>query len=205
MSDPRLARPSWRGRTNVDALTIACVEHAEKIGGHEFVVTQGSYNAGGVSASAGTHDRGGVVDLRWCGHNACIVALRKAGMAAWHRDPNQGPWPHHVHAVVIGHPFLSSGAANQVTAYLNGRNGLANNAPDDGPRLVPIPRPVWPWPPEDDMTPELQAAFDKLNKRLDNERERDIAERERDRRRQEQLLAEFAALRRAIEAQGPGQ
>lgn len=152
--DARLARPLWRGRTNMDALTIACVERAEKIArkkspatAHEFVVTQGSYQAGaGDRKSAGTHDLGGVVDLRWCGHATCLWALRKAGLAAWHRTPAQGSWPHHIHAVVVGHPYLANAAEEQVDDYLVGRNGLANNGPDDGPRLNPIPRPKWPWP-----------------------------------------------------------
>ena len=159
MTDPRLVRPSWRGRTNVDALTIACIEHAEDLTAsyapvvaHEFVVTQGSYQDT-VEASAGTHNLGGVVDLVWCDHSECLYALRMAGMAAWHRTPAQGPWRDHVHAVVIGHPYLAPAAARQVTAYLSGRNGLANNGPDDGPRLDPIPRPVWPYPQEDDMPP----------------------------------------------------
>lgn len=148
MADSRLARPSWRGRTNVDALTIACIEHAEKISGHRFIVTQGSYQSGGGDEnSAGTHDRGGVVDLRWCGHGECILALRKAGMAAWHRTPRQGPWPDHIHAVVIDHPLLADSAERQVISYLHRGNGLANNGADDGPRLSPIPRPVWPYPP----------------------------------------------------------
>lgn len=148
MTDPKLARPLWRGRTNVDALTIACIEHAESIGGHEFVVTQGSYQppGGGDLNSKGTHDKGGVVDLRWCGHVACVRALRMAGMAAWHRTPAQGPWPDHIHAVVIDHPLLADSAARQVAAYRGGRNGLANNGPDDGPALSPIRVPVWPWP-----------------------------------------------------------
>ena len=149
MTDARLARPSWRGRTNVDALTIACIERAESLGGHQFVVTQGSYQGGrGDVNSAGTHDGGGVVDLRWCGHARCILALRQVGMAAWHRTPRQGPWPDHIHAVVIGHPRLAASAARQVQSYLSGRNGLANNGTDDGPRLEPIPRPMWPWPPK---------------------------------------------------------
>jgi hypothetical protein len=152
VTDPKLVRPAWRGRTNVDALTIACIEHAESIGGHEFVVTQGSYQDGGGDAnSAGTHDLGGVVDLRWCGHRDCVRALRQAGMAAWHRTPAQGPWVDHVHAVTIGHPLLADSAHRQVIAYLNGRNGLKNDGADDGPRLDPIPRPVWPWPQENDM------------------------------------------------------
>lgn len=155
MADP-LARPSWRGRTNVDALTIACIEHAESIGGHQFNVTQGSYQSGGGDVnSAGTHDLGGVVDLTWCGHDACILALRKAGMAAtWHRTPAQGPWPHHIHAVVKDHPHQAAGARRQTSSVLGGRNGLANNGPDDGPRLNPFPDPIFPWPPEAEVTPE---------------------------------------------------
>ncbi len=153
MTDPRLARPLWRGRTNVDALTIACIEKAEKIGGHEFIITQGSYQSS-VAASAGTHDRGGAVDLGWCGHGSCVRALREAGMAAtWHRTPAQGPWNDHVHAVVYGHPDLAPSAARQIDSVIAGRNGLANNGPDDGPRLNPFPKAVWP-PQEDDMTPE---------------------------------------------------
>lgn len=152
MTDPKLVRSSWRGRTNVDALTIACIEHAEAIAGHQFEVTQGSYqDGGGDPNSAGTHDLGGVVDLRWCGHRDCVRALRQAGMAAWHRTPAQGPWVDHIHAVVIGHPLLADSAHRQVIAYINGRNGLKNDGADDGPRLNPIPRPVWPWPQENDM------------------------------------------------------
>lgn len=152
MTDDRLERPLWRGRTNVDALTIACVERAEQTGGHEFVVTQGSYQAGaGDPNSAGIHDKGGAVDLRWCGHDECVRALREAGMAAWHRTDTQGPWAPHIHAVVIDHPLLSDSARRQVARYLEGRNGLANNLADDGPRLNPIPRPVWPPQEDDDM------------------------------------------------------
>jgi hypothetical protein len=157
MSDPKLARPSWRGRENVDALTIACIERAEIIGGHEFTVTQGSYQSGGGDInSAGTHDLGGVVDLRWCGHDDCLRALRLAGMAAWHRTPAQGPWVDHIHAVVVGHPRLALSAERQVNAYLTRRDGLKANGPDDGPWLSPIPEPVWPWPPVVDRAAEVR-------------------------------------------------
>lgn len=174
MTDARLARPMWRGRTNVDALTVACIEHAEQIVrqdrpdiAHPFFVTQGSYQAGaGDPKSAGTHDRGGVVDLRWCGHTYCLRALRMAGMAAWHRTPKQGPWPDHIHAVVIGHPLLANLADEQVDDYLVGRNGLAHSAPDDGPRLSPIPRPVWPWPPKKKRPEQIRAALKLLRARL---------------------------------------
>lgn len=147
-----LSRPSWRGRTNVDAMTIAAIEYAESLAGHTFVVTQGSYQSS-VAASAGTHDRGGAVDIRWDGHDSDVLALRRAGFAAWHRWPAQGPWVDHIHAVLIGHPDLAPSAARQVTSYYAGRNGLASNAADDGPRLNPIPTFTWP-PKEIDMTPD---------------------------------------------------
>lgn len=159
MNDPRLARPLWRGRTNVDAYTIAWIEHAEDITvkswpaiAHTFDVTQGSYQAGGGDPNSGnTHALGGPVDLRWCGHLVCLLALRFAGGFVWHRTPAQGPWPHHIHGGPLGHPYMDPSAQRQEVAYLAGRNGLKNNGPDDGPRLNPIPRPVWPYPPEEDM------------------------------------------------------
>lgn len=158
MTDARLTRPSWRGRTNVDALTIAALARAEKIGGHEFVVTQGSYQSGGGDVnSAGTHDRGGVVDLRWCGHRDCILALRRAGFAAWHRTPKQGPWPDHIHAVVIDHPRLAASAARQVASYRAGRNGLASNGPDDGPRPAELDGPTFPYPPKPKADPNQKS------------------------------------------------
>lgn len=174
--DP-LARPLWRGRTNVDAITIAAIEAAEEIGGHEFVVTQGSYQGGsGDPLSAGTHDLGGVIDLRWCGHNSCILALRKVGFFAWHRTPAQGPWPDHVHAGLLGHPHMALAAIRQGDAYRAGRNGLDNNGPDDGPRINPIP--MFTWPPEDPMA-DYAAQLDRIEKKLDvsnaNQRERDKA------------------------------
>lgn len=155
-----LARPYWRGRTNVDAMTIAALEYAESIAGHEFVVTQGSYQST-VAASAGTHDGGGAVDLRWTGDGSDVLALRKAGFAAWHRWPAQGPWPDHVHAVLIGHPALAPSAARQVESYRAGRNGLASNAADDGPRLNPIPTFAWPPKEIDDMA-DYAAQLDRI-------------------------------------------
>lgn len=114
----------------VDWLTKAALQKAERILGYELSVTQGSYNAGGVKASAGTHDRGGVVDLKAWDWQAKVRALRLAGFAAWYRRESEGPWPDHIHAVLVGHDRLSSGAQAQVRAYHTGRNGLANNGPD---------------------------------------------------------------------------
>lgn len=140
-------RPLWRGRTNVDQMTIDAIEDAERLAGFQFVVTQGSYQSS-VAASAGTHDRGGVVDLRARSmsndkRTRMVAALRAVGFAAWLRTPTQGPWVHHVHAVLCNHPDLAPSAQRQVNAYRAGRNGLANNGPDDGPAPLkekPVPK-----------------------------------------------------------------
>ena len=144
-----LHRPLWRGRTNVDALTILALEAAEKLvgGGFQAVVTQGSYQ-NPVSASAGTHSGGGVLDLRArdltpVRKGQLLKALRQVGFAAWLRTPNQGPWVEHFHIVLIDHPLLSTQAATQVRDYRAGLNGLANKGKDDGPR---IPYKVFTWP-----------------------------------------------------------
>jgi hypothetical protein len=106
---------------------------AEKILGYQFNVIQGSYNAGGVAASAGTHDGGGALDVWGKGGSRVateVAALRRVGFAAWGRTPSQGPWGYHIHAIAIGDADLSSGARAQVTEYLNGYNGLAGNGRD---------------------------------------------------------------------------
>lgn len=142
-----MARPydltTHDGKT-VDRLTKHALERAEWILGYNLSITQGSYNAGKVSASAGTHDGGGVVDLKAWDAEAKVRALRAVGFAAWRRMPHEGPWPEHIHAVLIGNDRLSAGARRQVEAYLAGRNGLANNAPDNGPRQFTSRRTRWP-------------------------------------------------------------
>jgi len=139
-------------RTTVDG-KILNVRSAEMLKMWEFnalrnfYVVQGSYNAGGVSASAGTHDGGGAVDLstydwgslkdkKWI-----IKQGRLAGWAAWLRPTLPGEWNEHTHAIAIGDGEMSSGARNQVSQYYSGRNGLANYGPDPDPRVTPIP--VW--------------------------------------------------------------
>jgi hypothetical protein len=199
VADPRLARPLWRGRTNVDALTISCIEHAEQIVrddhpriSHDFIVTQGSYQGeGGDPDSGTTHSKGGAVDLRWCGHQECYLALREAGMFIWHRFPWQGDWPDHFHGAPIGHPNMDYRLAAQEVSYLNGGNGLGGT--DDGPRLHPIPRPVWPWPPEDDMAQHSE----QLN-RIETYAKKAATEAERNRkgsyRRDTRLVKKLTAI-----------
>lgn len=122
--------------------TADMLKCAEARLGRTLHVIQGSYNAGGVGASAGTHDGGGAVDVNPDSFVETVRALREVGFAAWHRTPAQGPWVEHIHGIAIGDPELSSGAETQVHEYYIGQNGLANHWADDAPRLNPIP--VWP-------------------------------------------------------------
>lgn len=96
-------------------------------------VVQGSYSRG-VGASAGTHDRGGALDLSVAGLTAAqrgrlVRALREAGFAAWlRRRPTFTS--DHIHAIAIGDPDLPASARRQVRDYLNGRDGLAGDRRD---------------------------------------------------------------------------
>lgn len=153
----------YRGRT-LNQRTINMIKAAEERLGYSLYIMQGSYNAGGVSASAGTHDGGGAVDFAATSNpREVVLALRKVGFAAWYRRASQGPWGDHIHAIAIGDPDLSSGARNQVRAYFNGRNGLAGNGYDDGPRLRPIP--VWPVALKKINLKRVQAQFKAKNPR----------------------------------------
>lgn len=127
----------------VDQLTHHALLAVEARLGYALTVTQGSYNAGGVGASAGTHDGGGVVDLAAYDHVRKVRELRRVGFAAWFRPAIPNLWPSHIHAVLIGNAKLSPAARQQVTAYLAGRNGMANNGPDEGPREFVDRRFTW--------------------------------------------------------------
>lgn len=104
------------------------------------LITQGGYNNGAVPASAGTHDGGGVIDVAasLVDTEAKRKIWRKSGWAMWHRRTWEGNWPEHGHGVLIGCPHASAGAKRQVTAYKAGRNGLANGAADQGPKVAAV-------------------------------------------------------------------
>ena len=135
------ARVTYDGRT-INVRTRAMLRAAaRRLGaGCHLGITQGSYNPGGVGPSKGTHDGGGAVDLdinRLCGRHirAVVRALRIVGFAAWHRPYIPGVWPEHIHAIAISDPDLSPGAQDQVWDYYVHTDGLADNAPDSGPRV----------------------------------------------------------------------
>lgn len=153
MTDPYAK--TTHGDKTVDVITKAALRAAEKKLGYELTIVQGSYNEG-VSASAGTHDGGGVVDLAPYDHARKVRVLRDLGFAAWYRPAIKGLWGPHIHAVLIGNARLAPSAARQVLAYRAGRDGLAANRPDPNPyRPNPIPVFRMPQPP---TYPNIDAA-----------------------------------------------
>jgi hypothetical protein len=140
--------------------TVWMLEHAQQLYGGPLdfmkAITQGSYSPG-LSASFGTHDGGGAVDISvrdpsdWShiyyeDMDLIILSLRRAGFAAWLRK--QGDLydnsPIHIHAIAVGDPELSPAAQEQLTgsaAYFRGFNGLPVDPPiaDDfgGPIICP--------------------------------------------------------------------
>lgn len=170
-TDPRLVRPLWRGRRDVDALTISVIERAEKALGFQLIISQGSYQSA-VKQSAGTHNQGGAADFSTRGltveqKRRAVLELRKAGMFASLRTPAEGDWVEHIHGIVVDHPELSPAAAAQVVDYRRGLNGLANHRRDTGPRLTPIPVPVWPVVPAKKKRPQrIREALKQLRAQL---------------------------------------
>lgn len=123
--------------------TVAMLTEAKRLSQVPLVVEQGSYSPGNDPTSAGTHDGGGAVDLdaealTRAQRTALVTALRKVGFAAWLRTPSQGDWPLHIHAIAVNDTDLSTPAQKQVGMYYLGRNGLANNGPDDGPQVTKV-------------------------------------------------------------------
>jgi hypothetical protein len=124
--------------------TLAMLKHAQDLYGGTidfagWAITQGSYNPGKITASFGTHDGGGAVDIAVRSPrtgailtnelDAAIRSLRIAGFAAWVREvgelyPNS---PIHIHAIAVGDAELSPDASEQLTGkygYFRGYNGL---------------------------------------------------------------------------------
>ncbi|OLR92019.1 peptidoglycan-binding protein [Actinokineospora bangkokensis] len=133
---------AFRGVT-VNTRTKAMLVAAEGLLGRTLTLTQGSYNPGGDSTSAGTHDGGGVLDISVTGLTTAtrtdvVRRLRQVGFAAWLRTPSQGDWPYHIHAVAISDTDQSPQAQHQAGDYYLGQNGLANRGPDDGPQVTKV-------------------------------------------------------------------
>jgi hypothetical protein len=146
---PRPYARTTRDGEVIDELTNYALYRTERILGYalgSLDVIQGSYKApgDGASASAGTHDGGGAVDLSAANWPAKVRALRAVGFAAWHRPAIPNLWGEHIHAVLIGNDRLSPAAAAQVASYRRHRNGLADDGPD--PTWHPSPVPTFRMP-----------------------------------------------------------
>ncbi len=114
---------------------------AKRLTGCKWSVTQGSYNPGGVPGSAQTHDGGGALDLavtEGCGtRGKAVRALRKVGFAAWYR-PDAPDWDPHIHAIAVNDTDMHPSAADQVSEYYRGGDGLVGDAPDPGPKVKKV-------------------------------------------------------------------
>lgn len=141
MAETAYTKVKFDGKT-VNARTRDALKYAQKLwqtrGKHKKTIrlAQGSYNKGGVSASAGTHDGGGVVDCRTAGVGLDAEetkqlnrALRDAGFASWIRDSRDGMDPH-IHAIACSDREMASSASRQVVDFDKGKNGLRNGAKD---------------------------------------------------------------------------
>jgi hypothetical protein len=116
----------------MDRKTMAFLQTMEHRLGYPLTVVQGCYSGGAVSASAGTHDGGGVVDLVSWDSKRKVKVARELGAFAWFRPDLPGVWGEHIHLGIRSHGSLSSAAkAQQADFDANpARNGLANNAVD---------------------------------------------------------------------------
>lgn len=135
-----MSRVLWRG-VWLDERTAEMMDAVAVLTGDVYVrPSQGSWS--GASASAGTHSGCGAIDLVGSADDLRVIVRegRRVGFAGWVRSPSQGPWPWHAHMIAVqpggkgDRGCLAPAAADQVEDYYEGRNGLANNGRDDGPR-----------------------------------------------------------------------
>jgi hypothetical protein len=153
------------GWATLNLRTLAMLDHAQALytagGGiirFRRTLMQGSYNAGAVTASFGTHDGGGAVDLSVRDAVSRVIlereiepmlrALRTAGFAAWLRAADE-LYPGsaiHIHAIAVGDVELSEAARAQIDGefgYFNGYNGLPPGW--GGPARDAMPAVVCAW------------------------------------------------------------
>jgi hypothetical protein len=97
---------------------------------------QMGYNTGGVTASAGTHDRGGAIDVAQY-TDAHLVVWRMFGVRMMHRTPAER-FSHHGHGWPGGCPHMSSGLRYQESEWRAKRNGLVNRKAVTGPGWTTI-------------------------------------------------------------------
>lgn len=140
-------RVKFRGVT-LNRRTRAMIRSAERKAGFRFPLAQGSYNGGGVAASAGTHDGGGAVDVGAATlnqHQKAVVlkCMKLVGFAAWYRPNVPGLWGPHIHAEAFGDREMSVGGKQQLVAFDARKDGLVGNRVDNSFR--PRRKRKWSW------------------------------------------------------------
>lgn len=103
-----------------------------------------------VSASAGTHDGDGCLDVQVMHAVSWLdgqLQMRKRGWAAWYRPNTPGLWGDHIHMVSIGCPGpVGIYVPGQVEDYYAHRSGLKGHAPDTSWHPADIDSTVFDYP-----------------------------------------------------------
>lgn len=128
----------WRDGEPVDRRTLSALVRAERKAKMRVRVVQGSYQelyGGGASASAHTHDRGGVIDISVAGMTRrqrirFARSMKRRGFAIWYRSGPGWVGNEHFHAVLRWHRNLHPEALAQEADYDAGRNGLVSHLAD---------------------------------------------------------------------------
>lgn len=136
VADPRAKVPFRGGWTcGCVAESLPAVEEEMKKRGiirSNIDIYQLGWNSGGVAASAGTHDRGMMVDVGQFSE-AALEVWWEFGWNMQHRTPAQG-FAHHGHGGPHGCTHGAPLAAWQMQVYVAaGRNGLRSNGAAAGP------------------------------------------------------------------------
>lgn len=142
----------------MDYETAAFIMAMEARLGYELTIVQGCYNPGGVKASAGTHDGGGVFDLEPWDWERKVRVARELGAFAWHRTPIPGVWEEHIHVGIRNHPTLSPAARQQQEFFDQKprKNGLAGEAVDPDQYPTKYPAPTFRYPPKAPALPTFR-------------------------------------------------
>lgn len=137
---------NWGLRYQIEALN-KMVAHPNNGGENEPMTIHQGCGANTVGVSGGTHGGTGAVDLSAYNSNNRVRCARLIGLPLWFRARIPGVWGPHHHGVTDGDGGVSPQAAAQIKAYHNRRNGLANNGPDTGYRMLVFPLFVFPEKP----------------------------------------------------------
>lgn len=158
------------------------------------VITQGGWMGDGAAGASGTTHDGDALDLRiWnltrTQTELVVKVLRAHAIEAWVRDKHHGGFDDpHIHAIPGAWAHPSPSALRQWINGAAGRDGLRGNGPDYHPY------PLATTPPEDwiDMATKQEVRTivrEEIAREFDKERARDKAERVRDKRRHQRVMA----------------